>query len=428
MVAWVSIQNGLRNRCARGRLDCCSSVDAPETITTTSARGITPMVIAHRSLLGLVLSVAGGFMHSQTPNNASAQPQRLFSIPYGREAGKAFLTVYPGAEDEPYYARGHRELLVAPDGKRIAVIGSRESDTHDEAYEILLFTSKGKFIRRLAYNYTRGYDPKYGLKSTEGFYIVSAIYGLDGSLYIRTEQENLDGTGRTQRIDVYDSEGVHLKAISEAYTQGLQGYQKLYSSIMVGADKNGRILFDDITEIVTIDRQGTRGWIPKPFSGELFMDTATGAMYLKKTSSSRQKPRVYELWSESGRRFQKQMSVPSKDGVRVLAQKYTDYDLLSIQRPFTYWRASFSKPRLERLNTPAGMLELSVYDILVFDDAGRLVHTIRYTVPSIMPICRYGGALDAFAVDSLGNMYVLRWTETAIEVWRYAVGVRESAK
>jgi hypothetical protein len=403
-------------------------VDAPETITTTSARGITPMVIAHRSLLGLVLSVAGGFMHSQTPNNASAQPQRLFSIPYGREAGKAFLTVYPGAEDEPYYARGHRELLVAPDGKRIAVIGSRESDTHDEAYEILLFTSEGKFIRRLAYNYTRGYDPKYGLKSTEGFYIVSAIYGLDGSLYIRTEQENLDGTGRTQRIDVYDSEGVHLKAISEAYTQGLQGYQKLYSSIMVGADKNGRILFDDITEIVTIDRQGTRGWIPKPFSGELFMDTATGAMYLKKTSSSRQKPRVYELWSESGRRFQKQMSVPSKDGVRVLAQKYTDYDLLSIQRPFTYWRASFSKPRLERLNTPAGMLELSVYDILVFDDAGRLVHTIRYTVPSIMPICRYGGALDAFAVDSLGNMYVLRWTETAIEVWRYAVGVRESAK
>ena len=426
MVAWVSIQNGLRNRCARGRLDCCSSVDAPETITTTSARGITPMVIAHRLLLGLVLSVAGGFMHSQTPNNASAQPQRLFSIPYGREAGKAFLAVYPGAVDEPYYARGHRELLVAPDGKRIAIIGSRESDTHDEAYEILLFTSEGKFIRRLAYNYTRGYDPKYGLKSTEGFYIVSAIYGLDGSLYIRTEQENLDGTGRTQRIDVYDTEGVHLKAISEAYTQGLQGYQKLYSSIMVGADKNGRILFDDITEIVTIDRQGTRGWIPKPFSGELFMDTATGAMYLKKTSSSRQKPRVYELWSESGRRFQKQMSVPSKDGVRVLAQKYTDYDLLSIQRPFTYWRASFSKPRLERLNTPAGMLELSVYDILVFDDAGRLVHTIRYTVPSIMPICRYGGALDAFAVDSLGNMYLLRWTETAIEVWRYAVGSREN--
>jgi hypothetical protein len=132
MVAWVSIQNGLRNRCARGRLDCCSSVDAPETITTTSARGITPMVIAHRLLLGLVLSVAGGFMHSQTPNNASAQPQRLFSIPYGREAGKAFLAVYPGAEDEPYYARGHRELLVAPDGKRIAIIGSRESDTHHE--------------------------------------------------------------------------------------------------------------------------------------------------------------------------------------------------------------------------------------------------------------------------------------------------------
>jgi hypothetical protein len=426
MVAWVSMQNGLRNRCARGRLDCCSSVDAPETITTTSARGITPMVIAHRLLLGLVLSVAGGFMHSQTPNNASAQPQRLFSIPYGREAGKAFLAVYPGAVDEPYYARGHRELLVAPDGKRIAIIGSRESDTHDEAYEILLFTSEGKFIRRLAYNYTRGYDPKYGLKSTEGFYIVSAIYGLDGSLYIRTEQENLDGTGRTQRIDVYDTEGVHLKAFSEAYTQGLQGYQKLYSSIMVGADKNGRILFDDITEIVTIDRQGTRGWVPKPFSGKLFMDTATGAMYLKRTSSSRQKPRVYELWSESGRRFQKQMSVPSKDGVRVLAQKYTDYDLLSIQRPFTYWRASFSKPRLERLNTPAGMLELSVYDILVFDDAGRLVHTIRYTVPSIMPICRYGGALDAFAVDSLGNMYVLRWTETAIEVWRYAVGSREN--
>ena len=428
MVAWVSIQNGLRNRCARGRLDCCSSVDAPETITTTSARGITPMVIAHRLLLGLVLSVAGGFMHSQTPNNASAQPQRLFSIPYGREAGKAFLAVYPGAVDEPYYARGHRELLVAPDGKRIAIIGSRESDTHDEAYEILLFTSEGKFIRRLAYNYTRGYDPKYGLKSTEGSYIVSALYGLDGLLYIRTEQINLDGTGRTQRIDVYDTEGVYLKAVSEAYTRGLQGYQKLYSSIMVGADKNGRILFDDITEIVTIDRQGTRGWIPKPFSGELFMDTATGAMYLKKTSSSRQKPRVYELWSESGRRFQKQMSVPSKDGVRVLAQKYTDYDLLSIQRPFTYWRASFSKPRLERLNTPAGMLELSVYDILVFDDAGRLVHTIRYTVPSIMPICRYGGALDAFAVDSLGNMYVLRWTETAIEVWRYAVGVREGAK
>ena len=428
MVAWVSIQNGLRNRCARGRLDCCSSVDAPETITTTSARGITPMVIAHRLLLGLVLSVAGGFMHSQTPNNASAQPQRLFSIPYGREAGKAFLAVYPGAVDEPYYARGHRELLVAPDGKRIAIIGSRESDTHDEAYEILLFTSEGKFIRRLAYNYTRGYDPKYGLKSTEGFYIVSALYGLDGLLYIRTEQLNLDGTGRTQRIDVYDTEGVYLKAVSEAYTRGLQGYQKLYSSIMVGADKNGRILFDDITEIVTIDRQGTRGWIPKPFSGKLFMDTATGAMYLKKTSSSRQKPRVYELWSESGRRFQKQMSVPSKDGVRVLAQKYTDYDLLSIQRPFTYWRASFSKPRLERLNTPAGMLELSVYDILVFDDAGRLVHTIRYTVPSIMPICRYGGALDAFAVDSLGNMYVLRWTETAIEVWRYAVGVREGAK
>jgi hypothetical protein len=403
-------------------------VDAPETITTTSARGITPMVIAHRLLLGLVLSVAGGFMHSQTPNNASAQPQRLFSIPYGREAGKAFLAVYPGAVDEPYYARGHRELLVAPDGKRIAIIGSRESDTHDEAYEILLFTSEGKFIRRLAYNYTRGYDPKYGLKSTEGSYIVSALYGLDGLLYIRTEQVNLDGTGRTQRIDVYDTEGVYLKAVSEAYTRGLQGYQKLYSSIMVGADKNGRIFFDDFTEIVTLDRQGTRGWIPKPFSGELFMDTATGAMYLKKTSSSRQKPRVYELWSESGRRFQKQMSVPSKDGVRVLAQKYTDYDLLSIQRPFTYWRASFSKPRLERLNTPAGMLELSVYDILVFDDAGRLVHTIRYTVPSIMPICRYGGALDAFAVDSLGNMYVLRWTETAIEVWRYAVGVRESAK
>lgn len=426
MVAWVSIQNGLRNRCARGRLDCCSSVDAPETITTTSARGITPMVIAHRLLLGLVLSVAGGFMHSQTPNNASAQPQRLFSIPYGREAGKAFLAVYPGAVDEPYYARGHRELLVAPDGKRIAIIGSRESDTHDEAYEILLFTSEGKFIRRLAYNYTRGYDPKYRLKSTEGFYIVSALYGLDGLLYIRTEQVNLDGTGRTQRIDVYDTEGVYLKAVSEAYTRGLQGYQKLYSSIMVGADKSGRILFDDITEIVTIDRQGTRGWIPKPFSGKLFMDTATGAMYLKKTSSSRQKPRVYELWSESGRRFQKQMSVPSKDGVRVLAQKYTDYDLLSIQRPFTYWRASFSKPRLERLNTPAGMLELSVYDILVFDDAGRLVHTIRYTVPSIMPICRYGGALDAFAVDSLGNMYVLRWTETAIEVWRYAVGSREN--
>jgi hypothetical protein len=426
MVAWVSIQNGLRNRCARGRLDCCSSVDAPETITTTSARGITPMVIAHRLLLGLVLSVAGGFMHSQTPNNASAQPQRLFSIPYGREAGKAFLAVYPGAVDEPYYARGHRELLVAPDGKRIAIIGSRESDTHDEAYEILLFTSEGKFIRRLAYNYTRGYDPKYRLKSTDGFYIVSALYGLDGLLYIRTEQVNLDGTGRTQRIDVYDTEGVYLKAVSEAYTRGLQGYQKLYSSIMVGADKNGRILFDDITEIVTVDRQGTRGWIPKPFSGKLFMDTATGAMYLKKTSSSRQKPRVYELWSESGRRFQKQMSVPSKDGVRVLAQKYTDYDLLSIQRPFTYWRASFSKPRLERLNTPAGMLELSVYDILVFDDAGRLVHTIRYTVPSIMPICRYGGALDAFAVDSLGNMYLLRWTETAIEVWRYAVGSREN--
>jgi hypothetical protein len=428
MVAWVSMQNGLRNRCARGRLDCCSSVDAPETITTTSARGITPMVIAHRLLLGLVLSVAGGFTHSQTPNNNPTQPQRLFSIPYGHEAGKAFLAVYPGAVDEPYYARGHRELLVAPDGKRIAIIGSRESDTHDEAYEILLFTSEGKFIRRLAYNYTRGYDPKYGLKSTEGSYIVSALYGLDGLLYIRTEQVNLDGTGRTQRIDVYDTEGVYLKAVSEAYTRGLQGYQKLYSSIMVGADKNGRILFDDITEIVTIDRQGTRGWIPKPFSGQLFMDTATGAMYLKKTSSSRQKPRVYELWSESGRRFQKQMSVPSKDGVRVLAQKYTDYDLLSIQRPFTYWRASFSKPRLERLNTPAGMLELSVYDILVFDDAGRLVHTIRYTVPSIMPICRYGGALDAFAVDSLGNMYLLRWTETAIEVWRYAVGVREGAK
>ncbi len=118
---------------------------------------------------------------------------------------------------------GHRELLVAPDGKRIAVIGSRESDTHDEAYEILLFTSEGKFIRRLAYNYTRGYDPKYGLKSTEGFYIVSAIYGLDGSLYIRTEQVNLDGTGRTQRIDVYDTEGVYLTAVSEAYTRATAG-------------------------------------------------------------------------------------------------------------------------------------------------------------------------------------------------------------
>jgi hypothetical protein len=427
MFAWMNVPNGLRHR--RAGMPRTSQVFECARITESFlAVGGTLVGIACRFLLGWVVFAGCGFTHSQTPNNNPTQPQRLFSIPYGREAGKAFLAVYPGAEDEPYYARGHRELLVAPDGKRIAVIGSRESDTHDEAYEILLFTSEGKFIRRLSYNYTRGYDPKYGLKSTEGFYIVSAIYGLDGSLYIRTEQENLDGTGRTQRIDVYDSEGVHLKAISEAYTQGLQGYQKLYSSIMVGADKNGRILFDDITEIVTIDRQGTRGWIPKPFSGKLFMDTATGAMYLKKTSSSRQKPRVYELWSESGRRFQKQMSVPSKDGVRVLAQKYTDYDLLSIQRPFTYWRASFSKPRFERLNTPAGMLELSVYDILVFDDAGRLVHTIRYTVPSIMPICRYGGALDAFAVDSLGNMYVLRWTETAIEVWRYAVGVRESAK
>jgi hypothetical protein len=392
------------------------------------AVGGTLVGIACRFLLGWVVFAGCGFTHSQTPNNNPTQPQRLFSIPYGREVGKAFLTVYPGAEDEPYYARGHRELLVAPDGKRIAIIGSRESDTHDEAYEILLFTSEGKFIRRLAYNYTRGYDPKYGLKSTEGSYIVSALYGLDGLLYIRTEQVNLDGTGLTQRIDVYDAEGVYLKAVSEAYTRGLQGYQKLYSSIMVGADKNGRILFDDITEIVTIDRQGTRGWIPKPFSGKLFMDTATGAMYLKKTSSSRQKPRVYELWSESGRRFQKQMTVPSKDSIRDLARKYTDYDLLSIRRPFTYWSATFSKPRLKRLNTPAGMLELSVYDILVFDDAGRLVHTIRYTVPSIMPICRYGGAHDAFAVDSLGNMYVLRWTETAIEVWRYAVGVREGAK
>ncbi len=427
MFGWMCVPNGLRHR--RAGMPRTSQVFECARITESFlAVGGTLVGIACRFLLGWVVFAGCGFTHSQTPNNNPTQPQRLFSIPYGHEAGKAFLTVYPGAEDEPYYARGHRELLVAPDGKRIAIIGSRESDTHDEAYEILLFTSEGKFIRRLAYNYTRGYDPKYGLKSTEGSYIVSALYGLDGLLYIRTEQVNLDGTGRTQRIDVYDSEGVHLKAISEAYTQGLQGYQKLYSSIMVGADKNGRILFDDITEIVTIDRQGTRGWIPKPFSGKLFMDTATGAMYLKKTSSSRQKPRVYELWSESGRRFQKQMSVPSKDGVRVLAQKYTDYDLLSIQRPFTYWRASFSKPRLEQLNTPAGMLELSVYDILVFDDAGRLVHTIRYTVPSIMPICRYGGALDAFAVDSLGNMYVLRWTETAIEVWRYAVGVREGAK
>jgi len=427
MFGWMCVPNGLRHR--RAGMPRTSQVFECARITESFlAVGGTLVGIACRFLLGWVVFAGCGFTHSQTPNNNPTQPQRLFSIPYGHEAGKAFLAVYPGAVDEPYYARGHRELLVAPDGKRIAIIGSRESDTHDEAYEILLFTSEGKFIRRLAYNYTRGYDPKYGLKSTEGSYIVSALYGLDGLLYIRTEQVNLDGTGRTQRIDVYDSEGVHLKAISEAYTQGLQGYQKLYSSIMVGADKNGRILFDDITEIVTIDRQGTRGWIPKPFSGELFMDTATGAMCLKKTSSSRQKPRVYELWSESGRRFQKQMSVPSKDGVRVLAQKYTDYDLLSIQRPFTYWRASFSKPRLERLNTPAGMLELSVYDILVFDDAGRLVHTIRYTVPSIMPICRYGGALDAFAVDSLGNMYVLRWTETAIEVWRYAVGVRESAK
>ena len=425
MFGWMCVPNGLRHR--RAGMPRTSQVFECARITESFlAVGGTLVGIACRFLLGWVVFAGCGFTHSQTPNNNPTQPQRLFSIPYGHEAGKAFLTVYPGAEDEPYYARGHRELLVAPDGKRIAIIGSRESDTHDEAYEILLFTSEGKFIRRLAYNYTRGYDPKYGLKSTEGSYIVSALYGLDGLLYIRTEQVNLDGTGRTQRIDVYDSEGVHLKAISEAYTQGLQGYQKLYSSIMVGADKNGRILFDDITEIVTIDRQGTRGWIPKPFSGELFMDTATGAMYLKKTSSSRQKPRVYELWSESGRRFQKQMSVPSKDGVRVLAQKYTDYDLLSIQRPFTYWRASFSKPRLERLNTPAGMLELSVYDILVFDDAGRLVHTIRYTVPSIMPICRYGGALDAFAVDSLGNMYLLRWTETAIEVWRYAVGSREN--
>jgi hypothetical protein len=427
MFGWMCVPNGLRHR--RAGMPRTSQVFECARITESFlAVGGTLVGIACRFLLGWVVFAGCGFTHSQTPNNNPTQPQRLFSIPYGHEAGKAFLTVYPGAEDEPYYALGHRELLVAPDGKRIAIIGSRESDTHDEAYEILLFTSEGKFIRRLAYNYTRGYDPKYGLKSTEGSYIVSALYGLDGLLYIRTEQVNLDGTGRTQRIDVYDSEGVHLKAISEAYTQGLQGYQKLYSSIMVGVDKNGRILFDDITEIVTIDRQGTRGWIPKPFSGELFMDTATGAMYLKKTSSSRQKPRVYELWSESGRRFQKQMSVPSKDDVRVLAQKYTDYDLLSIQRPFTYWRASFSKPRLERLNTPAGMLELSVYDILVFDDAGRLVHTIRYTVPSITPICRYGGALDAFAVDSLGNMYVLRWTETAVEVWRYAVGVREGAK
>jgi len=334
--------------------------------------------------------------------------------------------VYPGAEDEPYHARGHRELLVAPDGKRIAIIGSRESDTYDEAYEILLFTSEGKFIRRLAYNYTRGYDPKYGLKSTEGSCIVSALYGLDGLLYIRTEQENLDGTGRTQRIDVYDTEGVYLKAVSEAYTRGLQGYQKLYSGTMIGVDKKGRIFFDDVTEIVTLDRQGARGWIPKPFSGRLFMDAATSALYLQNAASLRQEPPAYELWRETTRRFQKEMTVPSKDTIRNFAQKYTDYYLLSIQKSLTFWQATFPKPKLERLNTPAGILELSVYDILVFDDTGRLIHTIPYAVPSIIPICRYGGTHDAFAVDSLGNMYVLRWTETSIEVWRYAVGSREN--
>lgn len=39
MVARVSIQNGLRNRCARGRLERRSGVDAPETTKTTSAGG-----------------------------------------------------------------------------------------------------------------------------------------------------------------------------------------------------------------------------------------------------------------------------------------------------------------------------------------------------------------------------------------------------
>ncbi len=427
MFGWMCVPNGLRHR--RAGMPRTSQVFECARITESFlAVGGTLVGIARRFLLGWVVFAGCGFTHSQTPNNNPTQPQRLFSIPYGHEAGKAFLTVYPGAKDEPYYARGHRELLVAPDGKRIAIIGSRESDTHDEVYEILLFTSEGKFIRRLAYNYTRGYDPKYGLKSTEGSYIVSALYGLDGLLHIRTEQENLDGTGRTQRIDVYDTEGVYLKAVSEAYTRGLQGYQKLYSSIMVGADKNGRIFFDDFTEIVTLDRQGTRGWIPKPFSGELFMDAATGALYLQNAASPRQEPPVYELWRETTKRFQKEMTVPSKDTIRDFARKYTNYYLLSIQKSLTYWQATYPKPKLERLNTPAGILELLVYDILVFDDTGRLIHTIPYAVPSIIPICRYGGTHDAFAVDSLGNMYVLRWTETAIEVWRYAVGVREGAK
>jgi hypothetical protein len=189
---------------------------------------------------------------------------------------------------------------------------------------------------------------------------------------------NLDGTGRTQRIDVYDTEGVYLKAVSEAYTRGLQGYQKLYSSMMIGADKNGRIFFDDFTEIVTLDRQGTRGWIPKPFSGKLFMDAATGALYLQNAASPRQEPPVYELWRETTKRFQKEMTVPSKDTIRDFARKYTNYYLLSIQKSLTYWQATYPKPKLERLNTPAGILELLVYDILVFDDTGRLIHTIPY--------------------------------------------------
>lgn len=384
------------------------------------------MVIAHRLLLGLVLSVACGFVHSQTPNNDSAQPQRLFSIPYGREAGKVYVSVFIGGGEEGDSVFGPQSILVSPDAKRIALISARDCDTHQTCQEINLFNSNGMFIGKITYNSNRGYAPEYRLKPTEGFYIVDAHFGLNGLLYVRCEQMHIDATGRVQRIDVYDEQGARLESLSDQYTRALQGYPEAYRGTMVGTDNKGCIYIDMTDSFITIASNGTRGWKPKPFSALFsFLAGDTGRLYLVRRISPTGEPLVEELWSEKGQRFQKQTTVSLKDTAHA-KHKYTSICPFAVHQSRSYWHASLAKSSRIEVRTPFGILKLYTFSVLVFDSGGRLTEEISYMAPLVEPVGTTNGLPRQFGVDSVGDVYVLRWTEIAIEVWRYAVGSREN--
>ncbi len=293
-----------------------------------------------------------------------SKSQQLFAVSYGQKPGQIPLRVIVGyPEHEPDRVLGALRLLVAPEGDHIAIISTCEPDeASDSIYQLDLFDRGGKFIRSVKYNFAHGYGEGHRLKATRGFYIKDASYGVNGLLYVLCERSNVDGTGRTRRIDIYDAQGTLLQALSDAYTRALQSYAALtQDGSLLGVDKNGLIYFDLYKEIISIDREGRRGWLSKPFIGESVLAVDEPTLYtvkhLRKNADS--DLAVRELWSETGGRFQKRCTIPADTKVyQQLKAQYSALKLCFVTGKQSFWLAFPNPEKHRKLNTSFGVIRL----------------------------------------------------------------------